>query len=477
MKTFVHYLPLKKSLFVVGSCIFFIVAFAQNGPAPELVFMNPVLKSGQDKKEGAVYRFSNITNGVDGELKLKKFSSASIVMNTVDNSALGWNKALQPEFGLLGLVQPNMNWYIDFELSFYQAGTKKKIKMSSVDVTALDVDGDGVSISEYVVMYNSTSVSYSAISYLLGHLGQVGGVGQSFMCPLDSITSPLMTCTLCKGVGTIFGWQCDKCDGSGKIYSECQDPFKTTSTVMGPIENFTNIDTLATQVMASYNYRDVDKISFRYGAKSGAVAVNGSGIRLNSLWFRQFSLAPVKALPVKLMSFNAVYNQDREVTLDWSTASEVNFSHFVVQRSTDGIQYTDAALIFTDHQITAYHYKDRRVNTDNRVLFYRLKMVDITEEVAYSAVRMIKWDKETGGKRLQVVPNPVNDQTRISFPSAWNNQPVLVELYTSAGVKVKEIKWLGNQMELSNLGKISEGAYFLRTICKGEVALQQIIKN
>ena len=40
-------------------------------PAPELVFMNPVLKSGTANKEGAIYRFSNVTEGIDAEVKLK----------------------------------------------------------------------------------------------------------------------------------------------------------------------------------------------------------------------------------------------------------------------------------------------------------------------------------------------------------------------------------------------------------------------
>ncbi len=40
--------------------------------APELSFSNPVLISGTDNKQGAVYRFSNVTTGVDAELKLKK---------------------------------------------------------------------------------------------------------------------------------------------------------------------------------------------------------------------------------------------------------------------------------------------------------------------------------------------------------------------------------------------------------------------
>ncbi|HEY0058383.1 MAG TPA: hypothetical protein VGB56_04560, partial [Flavisolibacter sp.] len=88
--------------------------------APELVFSNPKHVSGTAKKQGSVYRFTNITPGIDAELKLKKFSRPDIVVQDVDLGSMGWDKALQPQFGLPGLVQPYQNWYIDFELSFYK---------------------------------------------------------------------------------------------------------------------------------------------------------------------------------------------------------------------------------------------------------------------------------------------------------------------------------------------------------------------
>ncbi|MBL0305986.1 MAG: hypothetical protein IPQ25_08090 [Chitinophagaceae bacterium] len=64
-----------------------LAVFCQSGP--ELVFTNPVLVSGTALKQGAVYRFSNVTTGVDATVKLKKFSRNDIVMPTVDNSVFG----------------------------------------------------------------------------------------------------------------------------------------------------------------------------------------------------------------------------------------------------------------------------------------------------------------------------------------------------------------------------------------------------
>ena len=100
------------------------------------------------------------------------------------------------------------------------------------------------------------------------------------------------------------------------LHSACGHPYEggTGSTVNGPVNNFVNIDTAATQVMATYQFLNMNKIRFRYGAKSGAASSNGSGIRLNSTWFRKFSLKAVTTLPVKLDSFTATFDADKRVS-------------------------------------------------------------------------------------------------------------------------------------------------------------------
>src|SRR5437762_10508627 len=117
---------------------------------------------------------------------------------------------MQHKFGLAGTVPTNKNWYIDFEVKFYKTGTNQKQQLQKFDLTALDVDGDGQSLSEYVQMSNPSSVSYSTVSALTGGTS----IGSLSTCPLDSITSTVITCPICHGSGTILVLlQCDNCDG------------------------------------------------------------------------------------------------------------------------------------------------------------------------------------------------------------------------------------------------------------------------
>lgn len=376
MKQAVHNLFAKATMFLLAAVI---GLFAQAQTAPELVFRNPVHKSGTAFKEGAVYRFANVTSGVDAELKLKKFSRNDIVMQAVDLGSLGWDKALQPQFGLPGVVAPFQNWYIDFEITFFNAGTSTKRKMQKAVFTALDVDGDGWSISEYAEFNNVSATAYAPISNLVGGgtitFGSNGTSTTPFLCADDNVSSLVENCGNCNGTGVKNGSDCDDCDGSGKLFKQCRHPFPLTQTVNGPVANFNNIDTAATQVMVTYTYLNKDKVSFRYGAKSGAQSSNGSGIRLNSVWGKSFSLIPSSPLlPVSFTGFTAVAQQGNAV-LAWQTTADKGLDFFTVQRSTDGINFTNIATVFAGTD-AAYAYKYKGIASATGVVYYRIVAVD-----------------------------------------------------------------------------------------------------
>ena len=451
-------------------------------PAPELVFMNPVLKSGTANKEGAIYRFSNVTEGIDAEVKLKKFSRRDIIMSSIDNSSFGWSKAFQPEFGLPGLVKPWQSWYIDFEMTFYEAGKNKTRKLSKVDLTALDVDGDNWSISEYVTYERPKSISYSQVSYLVDN--GISLLGVSLPCSLDNISSPLVKCSHCSGVGENGIEECQDCEGSGFLHEQCNHAFQgiVGAAINGPIQNFLNIDTAATQVMATYHYENTDRLKFRYGAKSGANYSNGSGVRLNSTWFRQFSLTPVGTLPVTFHKFTATLEK-KNVLLNWSIDTDDNFSHYVIERSNDGKHFTDIGIVFTSGlatpgEISHYKYRDLTVPSSNGILYYRLRWEEKNRETYYSPVRIVRIGNETVFNQMLAYPNPVRDQLKLTLPSNWQGKTVVIELYAANGSMVQAIKLNGaSQTEILKVGNLPKGFYLVKVQCEDQLSQQRIIKD
>jgi hypothetical protein len=448
-----------------------------SAPAPELSFTGAVLKSGTDKKQGAIYRFSGITPGVDAEIKLKRFSRSDIVMNSIDNSTLGWNKAFQPEFGLAGVVAPNQNWYIDFEMVFYEAGTNKKKKVQRADFTALDVDGDGWSIAEYASFSNPANVAYSSFSSLAST--PAGSLGSVLACPVCNVSSTLTQCLLCRGTGDVLGIDCVPCGGNGVLHSGCNHPYEGVigNVLQGPVQNYNNIDTAGTAVMATFQYVDVDQINFRYGAKSSSLSSNGSGIRLNSMWSKSFALTPWVMLPMNFESF-AVFYTNGDANLNWKAQHGEQLNHFTVQRSTDGKTFTDIATVLANNT-ASYSYKDKSVSSATGVVYYRVVSIDRTKETQYTAVKTIRIAKnEAQTIALTTYPNPVASDVRITLPNTWQGKAVALQLYTANGTIAKSVQ-LGSagQTETMALSGLAKGLYVVKATCGDETAQQRIVKN
>lgn len=102
-----------------------------------------------------------------------------------------------------------------------------------------------------------------------------------------------------------------------------------------------------------------------WSIKSGDIAINNA--------------EPVLFLPVELISFTGVYDeQAQSVMLQWSTATETNCSHFVVQRSVDAVNFEPIAVLSgqgNSNSQTNYYYNDVSDQQAN-VFYYRLIQYD-----------------------------------------------------------------------------------------------------
>lgn len=106
-------------------------------------------------------------------------------------------------------------------------------------------------------------------------------------------------------------------------------------------------------------------------------------------------------LPVELVSFTAA-SAVENVLLNWSTASEVNFSHFEVERSANGVDYEYLATVSTTGH--AYSYAD--VQPISGAAYYRLKAVDEDAQFQYSAAVSVNYNASSA---WSVYPNPATE--------------------------------------------------------------------
>lgn len=410
--------------------------FAQTTVISELVFQNPVLVSGTAGKDGAIYRFNNVAAGTDATVKIAGRSGSSVVLTNIDVKDMGWNKAFQPQLGIPGYVPCGQNWWMDFEMRFYYANTMDKKKLGGFSATAIDVDGDGVSIQEYLQMNKTASITYCPVNYLAPQSAA------AISCTYDNVE---------------------------------YNKVGTDRKVLGPVRNFYNIDTAGTPVMATFCYTDKDMIAFRYGAKSGSV-VSNAGERLNSLWFKTFTLTPPSLLPIKFSSFTATYAK-KKANLTWTAQSDETLGYFVVERSIDGVNFEAVGQQPAAMGTASYSFTDEGVPATASIVYYRIQSREKSGEANFSSIKTIRLSKDAS-LSLSIYPNPVQHTANVTLPAAWQSQPVTVAVYNSTGIEVQRASiQAASQTEALDLGRLAKGFYVVKAVCNGQWSEQRIIKN
>jgi photosystem II stability/assembly factor-like uncharacterized protein len=176
-----------------------------------------------------------------------------------------------------------------------------------------------------------------------------------------------------------------------------------------------------------------------------------------------FSIRPF--IPVELVSFNAdVWSGN--VTLSWSTASEVNNFGFEVQRSIDNTDFLTIGFVNgygTTTELNDYTYTDQNVTPGK--YYYRLKQVDFDGTFEYSNIVEAEVVGPVDFSLNQNYPNPFNPSTVISFSIPVSDY-VTIKIYdmlgNEVGVIVNEELPAGTHTAEFEIEGISSGTYFYR---------------
>jgi hypothetical protein len=174
-------------------------------------------------------------------------------------------------------------------------------------------------------------------------------------------------------------------------------------------------------------------------------------------------------LPVQLSSFTANVN-NRDITLNWRTETEVNSAKFVVERKykdNDWISIAEVKASGNSNSPKEYSYVDKKLNSG--VYQYRLKMIDNDGTYLYSDVveGNVELPKEYGIS--QNYPNPFNPTTRIDYQLPFDSK-VMIELYSITGEKVADLFNGINEAGYYNIEvngsslRLSSGVYIYRIV-------------
>ncbi|MCE7059606.1 cellulase family glycosylhydrolase [Dyadobacter sp. CY343] len=172
-------------------------------------------------------------------------------------------------------------------------------------------------------------------------------------------------------------------------------------------------------------------------------------------------------LPVRLVSFEAKLEENKTVRLTWKTAAETAFSHFELERSEDGIDFSKIISINSGQKEAGvnYEYLDKNLAADS--YYYRLKMQDLDGAYAYSKIASVNLGKYS---TAHVFPSPAKDYIVISRQNY--NIPAQVQILSQSG-KVTISRTLKKGEEKINISELKEGLYIV-TI-NGRVAGKVIV--
>jgi hypothetical protein len=400
----------------------------------QLQFNNARLETGSEGTNGAVYRFPLVGNGIDALVKITGRSDNKVKLVSIDLTNTGWQKAFQPQIAYAS-NSGNKDWWMEFEISFVAKDGVSPATVSGFDVTALDIDGDGNKIREYVTFYKQKNYRLEDNS-LLGVLNI-----------LESLLGLLTP---------------------GKKFT-------------GPTTNYMNVDTSATRVMVTNHYDEASSFRFRLGGTgSGNINVE----RMYSMYFKSFAYTAPRefTLPLVLNDFNATLNTtNQKVMLNWQTGMEKELSHFVVERSVDGTNFTDAGMVFAGGSSGVklnYSYTEQVVSAPKGIIYYRLRMVDMDKKYQHSGIRVIRTSEAAAVVKMTAYPNPAVNEVHVTVPNSWQNKAVNYQVFNNSGQLVKQInKSAASQTQTIDVKELGAGLYVVKASTATETATQRIVKK
>ena len=122
-------------------------------------------------------------------------------------------------------------------------------------------------------------------------------------------------------------------------------------------------------------------------------------------------------LPVTFTSIKA-YRHGSNINIEWKVENEINIRQYEVQKSEDGIQFTNLVVTPAHSSSPSTGYAETDTHPVTGYNYYRIKSVDLDGRTAYTNIVKLLVGK--GAPGVTIYPNPVVDgKTSIQF----NNLP------------------------------------------------------
>ncbi|WP_025763707.1 ice-binding family protein [Dyadobacter tibetensis] len=119
------------------------------------------------------------------------------------------------------------------------------------------------------------------------------------------------------------------------------------------------------------------------------------------------------ALPVTLVSFNVIRNDNNTCTMSWATTEERNSDRFEIESSQNAIDWqSSGSVLAMGESVQRRTYSISTEIPGTGITYFRLKMIDKDETFSYSRIRQVEFSSNS---RTAHFPNPVKDQLTLNI--------------------------------------------------------------
>lgn len=184
------------------------------------------------------------------------------------------------------------------------------------------------------------------------------------------------------------------------------------------------------------------------------------------------------ALPIDLAFFKADV-LEKNVLLSWQTNAEQNSDFFIVEHSTDNINWLsigEQKAAMNSRQVIDYQLLHANPNIGKN--FYRLQMIDQDGSNEYSEIRTVNFKK--GQNILAIYPNPYSTEFMIEaeFVQTGNARLEVSDILGRVvAEQILNTEYGMQKITLNNLSDLTNGTYLLRIFAGNEVYFGKIVKR
>lgn len=265
--------------------------------------------------------------------------------------------------------------------------------------------------------------------------------------------------------------------GTGVSYATVGDKGRfeltgTPSSIISSTTAYTNLYEYGATTQSTYPGVNTGSRFRTFTIPTLAPARLASGNARVAAGGRVFSLG-ISPVPVNIVAFNAVL-QGNSALISWATSMEFNNKEFVVESSSDAVNFTQVASvngIGTSNNLSNYSIK-----LANPLQYYRLKQVDFDGVSTYS--KIIKVSSEIINE-FSIFPNPfVGNDLYLNYNGSSEVDGVVVKIY-DLNEKVHfeaTLNFFGNDVtKLQLTEKFNKGIYFVSIQSQNGVKIQKLL--